>query len=103
MEFVPRSAFWDTPLPYIVTPKSGPMRSMSTLVDVSRALTTDLPRGSLKEPCWRDLATLVLLASQSGLRRDIEAVTSELIFALTKAGWMERPHRGSRGHEDAAE
>ncbi len=95
MTSLPRSAFWDTPLLYTVTPKSGPMRSMSTLLDVNRALTTDLPRGSLKEPRWRKLAALVVRASETGDDKDIDAVTCELVFALTKAGWMERayPHR----------
>ena len=39
---------WEKRLAYTITPKSGPMRRMETLLDANRALSTDLPRGSLR-------------------------------------------------------
>jgi hypothetical protein len=84
------STFWMAPLLYTVTPKSGPMRSMTTLLDANRALTEDLPRGSLKIPRWRDVAIRLVRASETGERGDIESATAELVFALTKEGWMNR-------------
>ena len=63
---------------------------MTTLLDVNRAISEDLPRDALKIPRWRDLAVLLVRASETGTREDIEAVTAELVFALNKEGWMTR-------------
>lgn len=84
------SHFWNAPLLYTVTPKSGPMRAMTTLLDLNRSLNEDLPRGSLKIPRWRNLAVLLVRASETGARDDIEAVTAELVFTLSQEGWMTR-------------
>ncbi len=35
---------WDQPLTYLITPKSGPLPQMSSLLDANRALTGNLPQ-----------------------------------------------------------
>jgi hypothetical protein len=44
--------YWNKKLAYWITPKSGPIRSMETLLDANHALTQDLPWTSLKRPHW---------------------------------------------------
>jgi hypothetical protein len=85
--------FWDNPLAYKITPKSGPMRPMETLLDANRALTSDLPPRSIKQGIWREVAKLLVRAAESGSREEIEAVSSELLKAVIQHGWMERPAR----------
>jgi hypothetical protein len=38
---------WDAPLAYTISPRSGPLRRMETLLDVNQALLNELPKGLL--------------------------------------------------------
>ncbi|MFD2183141.1 hypothetical protein [Rhodoplanes azumiensis] len=85
---------WNTELAYFVTPKSGPMRPMRTLVDVNRALLDDLPFVSRLRPHWAAVARLLLIASDTGSTIDVRLATDALVRALETEGWMTRV-RGS--------
>lgn len=82
---------WNTELAYFVTPKSGPMRPMRTLVDVNRALLDDLPFGCRLRPHWAAVARLLLIASDTGATIDVRLATDALVRALETEGWMTRP------------
>lgn len=86
---------WNTELAYFVTPKSGPMRPMRTLVDVNRALLDDLPFGCRLRPHWAAVARLLLIASDTGATIDVRLATDALVRALETEGWMTRPDRKS--------
>lgn len=81
---------WNTELAYFVTPKSGPMRAMRTLVDVNRALLDDLPFVSRLRPHWAAVARLLLIASDTGSTIDVRLATDALVRALETEGWMTR-------------
>ncbi|WP_201159615.1 hypothetical protein [Rhodoplanes elegans] len=81
---------WNTELAYFVTPKSGPMRPMRTLVDVNRALLDDLPFVSRLRPHWAAVARLLLIASDTGSTIDVRLATDALVRALETEGWMTR-------------
>lgn len=49
---------WQKPLGFQITPKSGPMRSMETLLDANQALLHDLPSGYLRRAHWLAAGTL---------------------------------------------
>jgi len=80
--------FWDEPLAYEVTPKSGPVRKMVTLADVRTAMVYDLPRGTTKQPHWLNAGMLVVAASESGNQSDIRVATDALCDALDVEGWL---------------
>lgn len=75
------SMSWNTELAYFVTPKSGPMRPMRTLVDVNRALLDDLPFVSRLRPHWAAVARLLLIASDTGSTIDVRLATDALVRA----------------------
>ena len=81
---------WSKPLAYTITPKSGPMRSMETLLDANRALTNDLPNGFLKRDHWLAAGKLLVHASETGAERDVQKATEELVKAVEREGWMSR-------------
>lgn len=81
---------WNTELAYFVTPKSGPMRPMRTLVDVNRALLDDLPFVSRLRPHWAAVGRLLLIASDTGSTIDVRLATDALVRALETEGWMTR-------------
>ena len=80
--------FWDTPLSYEVTPKSGPVRRMVTLADVRTAMVYDLPPGTTKQRHWLDAGLLVVAASESGKQSDVRVATDALCDALDVEGWL---------------
>jgi hypothetical protein len=80
--------FWDKPLAYEITPKSGPVRKMVTLADVRSAMVYDLPPGTTKLPHWLNAGLLVVAASESGKSTDIRVATDALCDALDAEGWM---------------
>jgi hypothetical protein len=84
---------WDKKLAYVITPKSGPMRSMETLLDANHALSKDLPMAFLRLPHWYDAGKLVLAAAESGHEMDIEDATDKLLKAVEAEGWMTRGPR----------
>jgi len=88
--------YWDAELAYRITPKSGPMRAMQTLLDANRALTQDLPKGSLKQPRWSAVGKILVAAGERGLPGDIRAATEVLLASIEREGWMDAPAQ-SRG------
>jgi hypothetical protein len=83
-------AYWRKDLAYRVTPKSGPMRSMQTLLEANEALIRDLPAGWLHREHWRDAAQLLVKAAKTGDDADIHQATEELVRAIEAEGWMTR-------------
>jgi len=84
---------WLAELAYRITPKSGPLRAMQTLLDANRALTQDLPKGWLKRPRWAAVGKILVAAGERGLPGDIRAATEVLIAAIEREGWMDAPAR----------
>jgi hypothetical protein len=83
--------YWNENLAYTITPRSGPLRQMETLRDVSQALQSDLPKGMLRRPDWLEVGMLLVQASESGAKRDVRVATDHLVGLLEKQGWMDRP------------
>jgi hypothetical protein len=81
---------WNAKLAYLITPKSGPVRAMDTLLDANHAITQDLPVGWLRRPHWGAAGKLLLAAAERGEPEDIAAVTDALLAAIEHEGWMER-------------
>lgn len=82
------TTFWDKPLAYEITPKSGPVRRMVTLADARSAMIHDLPPGTTKRPHWLSAGMKVVAASESGARSDIRSATDALADALDVEGWL---------------
>jgi hypothetical protein len=81
---------WSKQLAYTITPKSGPMRSMETLLDANRAISEDLPRGFLKRYHWLAAGKLLEHASETGRDADIKSAADEMLNAVQREGWMNR-------------
>ena len=79
---------WNSPLTYFITPKSGPLRSLRTLIDANRAILYDLPPAHRKQPHWMSAAKLLVSASESGAPAVISEATDALVVAIEKEGWM---------------
>jgi hypothetical protein len=88
---------WNKELTYWITPKSGPMRGMATLIDANHALSRDLPIGYLKRIHWFDVANLLVQAAESGREEDVRVATDELLRAVEQEGWMNRAQLASAG------
>jgi len=86
---------WEKRLAYTITPKSGPMRSMETLLDANRALSTDLPRGYLRHRKWLDTGKLLVEAAEIGSDQIIQEATEQLLSAIEDEGWMTRRSKGA--------
>ena len=86
MQLVP--LFWESPLSYEITPKSGPVRRLVTLADVRTAMVYDLPPGTTKQPHWLNAGMLLVAASESGKMSDIRVATEALTDALDVEGWL---------------
>ena len=89
---------WTTPLAYTITPKSGPMRRMETLLEANRALSNDLPRELFKRDHWLAAGKLLMHASETGAGADIQRATDELLKAVESEGWMSRAPRRRAGN-----
>jgi len=81
---------WEKKLAYRITPKSGPMRSMETLLDANRGLSRDLPAGYLRRPSWLEAGKVLVEAAETGADPIIHEATEKLIAALESEGWMTR-------------
>jgi hypothetical protein len=79
---------WTVPLAFVITPKSGPLRQMTTLLDANRALTQDLPRGYLKRSHWLRAGQQLVTAAETCLPADNRAAFEEIVTALECEGWM---------------
>ena len=82
--------YWNEQLAYKITPKSGPMRGMETLLDANRAISEDLPRGYTKRHHWFSAGMLLVRASYTGSATDIQKATDAVVNALEREGWMSR-------------
>jgi hypothetical protein len=82
--------YWDKKLTYTITPKSGPVRSMDTLLDANHALSQDLPKGYLKRRHWLDAGKIVVEAAETGAIPIIREATEKLVSAIEAEGWMDR-------------
>jgi hypothetical protein len=86
--------FWEKPLTYEITPKSGPMRKLATLADVRSAMVHDMSTETRKRPHWLRAGMLVVEASESGSEADIQTATDALTEALDAEGWLSvAPHQ----------
>ncbi len=83
-----RSMHWHDSLAYRVTPKSGPLHSMDTLLDANRSVARHLPAGYLKREHWRNAGWALVRAAESGRPFDITAATEALVQAVECEGWM---------------
>jgi hypothetical protein len=81
---------WHDQLAYTISPKSGPLRRMETLLDANQALLNDLPKGFLQQPRWRDVARCLVRASETGAEPDIREVADAILDAVEREGWMTR-------------
>lgn len=81
--------YWDKALSFEITPKSGPVRKMVTLLDARSAMVHDLPPRSTKKPHWLRAGMAIVAASESGTYSDIRAATDALADALDAEGWMD--------------
>jgi hypothetical protein len=82
--------YWNKELTYWITPKSGPIRSMETLLDANHALSRDLPRTFLKRPHWLGAGALLVRAAETGRDKEIRRATDGLLRAIEIEGWMSR-------------
>jgi hypothetical protein len=81
---------WTKELAYTITPKSGPMRKMETLLDANRGISEDIPKGSLKRHPWFSAGSLLLRASATENDADIRRATDAVLNAVEREGWMNR-------------
>ena len=81
--------YWEKELAYPITPKSGPMRRMETLLDANRSLTQDLPRGYLRRPNWLVVGQTLVRAAETGSNAIIREATENLVAAIEAEGWMD--------------
>jgi len=87
--------YWDQPLTFVITPKSGPLPQMSSLLDANRALTGNLPHGFLKRPHWLRAGQALMTAAETGESRNIDRAFETIVIALDEEGWLLRdvsPH-----------
>jgi len=82
--------FWCCDLAFPITPKSGPLPAIGTLLDASRMLTRELPAGYLKRSHWRAAGWAVMQAVDSGRAEDIKEATELLVRAVEGEGWLQR-------------
>lgn len=80
---------WHKSLAFPVTPKSGPLRRMESLLDANQALTRDLPKRYLQRSHWWKAGWLVFQAAETGAADDIWDATNLIADALDQEGWME--------------
>ena len=83
---------WNKELAYWISPKSGPLRSLGTLLDANHALSQDLPRTFLRRPHWLAAGAFLVQAAESGSDKDIQRATDGLLRAIELEGWMNRVH-----------
>ena len=81
---------WEKRLAYTITPKSGPMRSMETLLDANHGLSKDLPMGYLRRKHWMEAGKTLVEAAETGANPIIREATEKLLAAIEAEGWMSR-------------
>jgi hypothetical protein len=85
---------WDTPLTFVIAPKSGPLRKMARLCDAQQALIADLPSGFLRRAHWLKAGKALVTAAETGKPKDIEWTFESIVAALDEEGWL--PQGASR-------
>jgi hypothetical protein len=83
-------SYWSKSLVFRISPKSGPLRSMETLLDANQAMLRDLPQGFLRRSHWLSAGNLLIQAAESGEDCEIQEATDELLRAIETEGWMSR-------------
>ncbi len=88
---------WHRELVFRITPKSGPLRPLETLLDASRAMMQDLSSGDRRKPFWRDAGWAVVEAVDRDSYASVARATECLVTALDAEGWMmaKRPNEVS--------
>ena len=88
---------WDTPLTFVITPKSGPLRKMVRLRDAQQALIADLPPGFLRRAQWLKAGKALVTAADTGDAEDINWAFEAIVAAVAEEGWFTRtmtnPHK----------
>ena len=79
---------WQKPLVGVITPKSGPLPRMVTLIDANRALVGELPHGYLKRPHWLRAGKALVTAAETGQSSDVEYAYEAIVAALDEEGWL---------------
>ena len=79
--------YWDEPLTCVITPKSGPLPQMYSLLDANRALTGNLPHGFLKRRHWLKAGQALMTAAETGASSDIDRAFETIVIALDEEGW----------------
>jgi hypothetical protein len=67
---------------------------MEMLSDAVQALLNDLSYDQRKQRHWLDAGLLLVKATESPTKTNIEAATNALFAALVQEGWMERSGEG---------
>jgi hypothetical protein len=81
---------WNTELAYFITPKSGPMRPMATLLDANRAILDEVPAEDRTQAHWVRAKRAILRAAETAADHDVRTATDALMNALIAEGWMNR-------------
>jgi hypothetical protein len=71
-----------------ITPKSGPLSRMVTLIDADRALVGELPQGYLKRPHWLRAGKALVTAAETGQSSDVECAYEAIVAALDEEAWL---------------
>jgi hypothetical protein len=79
---------WKTELAFFITPKSGPMRPMETLLDANRAMLDDVPVEDRTQAHWIRAKRAILKAAETASDQDVRKATDALLNAIIAEGWM---------------
>jgi hypothetical protein len=71
----------------VIEPTGGPGAELATLEDAARFIGQMKPWRQAR-PYWDFAVELLLRAAKTGKRRDVEAATAQMEFALRVEGWM---------------
>jgi hypothetical protein len=78
---------WNSKLTHPVVPADGPLKPMRTLIEVAEQFAENLPAKVQQRPHWSTAASLLVTAAETGERRDVRALTDQLMRALDRERW----------------
>jgi hypothetical protein len=84
----PPMDYWHQSFKYPITPKSGPMPRMFTLLDAKAALR-EIPHAYLTRPHWLRAKQSLLRASQTGRLIDTQWAFDVLVAAIDEERWFD--------------